>query len=162
ADLSIDRIGALAAIYPATWSVGQLASGALSDRIGRKRFIAGGMWVQAAGIAAVIVSNGFTGFAFGGVLLGVGTAMVYPTLLAAIGDVAAPAWRATAIGVYRFWRDLGYAIGAVVAGVTADLLGLSGALWVVAGLTFISGVIVAFRMRETLAANRLTRPGCVC
>ena len=93
ANLSLDRIGALAAIYPATWSIGQLVTGALSDRIGRKWLIAGGMWVQAIGIAAVIVSDGFAGFATGGVLLGMGTAMVYPTLLAAIGDVAAPAWR---------------------------------------------------------------------
>ena len=93
ANLSLDRIGARAAIYPATWSIGQLVTGALSDRIGRKWLIAGGMWVQAIGIAAVIVSNGFAGFAMGGVLLGIGTAMVYPTLLAAIGDVAAPAWR---------------------------------------------------------------------
>jgi MFS family permease len=150
ANLSIDRIGALAAIYPATWSVGQLATGALSDRIGRKWFIAGGMWVQAAGIAAVIVSNGFAGFALGGVLLGVGTAMVYPTLLAAIGDVAASAWRASSVGVYRLWRDLGYAVGAVLAGLTADAFGLKGAMWVVAVITFLSGVIVGVRMDETL------------
>jgi len=150
ANLSIDRIGALAAIYPATWSVGQLATGALSDRIGRKWFIAGGMWVQAAGIAAVTVSNGFAGFAFGGVLLGVGTAMVYPTLLAAIGDVAAPAWRASSVGVYRLWRDLGYAVGAVLAGLTADAFGLKDAMWVVAVITFLSGVIVGVRMDETL------------
>jgi MFS family permease len=150
ANLSIDRIGALAAIYPATWSVGQLATGALSDRIGRKWLIAGGMWVQAVGIAAVIVSDGFAGFAMGGVLLGVGTAMVYPTLLAAIGDVAAPAWRASAVGVYRLWRDLGYAVGAVLAGLTADAFGLKGAMWVVAVITFLSGVIVGVRMDETL------------
>jgi MFS family permease len=150
ANLSLDRIGALAAIYPATWSVGQLATGALSDRIGRKWLIAGGMWVQAVGIAAVIVSDGFAGFAMGGVLLGVGTAMVYPTLLAAIGDVAAPAWRASSVGVYRLWRDLGYAVGAVLAGLTADAFGLKGAMWVVAVITFLSGVIVGVRMDETL------------
>ena len=150
ANLSIDRIGVLAAIYPATWSVGQLATGALSDRFGRKWFIAGGMWVQAAGIAAVILSNDFAGFALGGVLLGVGTAMVYPTLLAAIGDVAAPAWRASSVGVYRLWRDLGYAVGAVLAGLTADAFGLKDAMWVVAVITFLSGVIVGVRMDETL------------
>jgi MFS family permease len=150
ANLSLDRIGALAAIYPATWSVGQLATGALSDRIGRKWLIAGGMWVQAVGIAAVIVSDGFAGFAMGGVLLGVGTAMVYPTLLAAIGDVAAPAWRASSVGVYRLWRDLGYAVGAVLAGLTADAFGLKGAMWVVAVITFLSGVIVGVRMDVTL------------
>jgi MFS family permease len=108
------------------------------------------MWVQAAGIAAVIVSDGFAGFAIGGVLLGIGTAMVYPTLLAAIGDVAAPAWRASSVGVYRLWRDLGYAVGAVVAGLTADWLGLKGAMWLVAGITLLSGVIVGVRMDETL------------
>ena len=150
AGLSLDRVGALAAIYPATWSIGQLATGALSDRLGRKWLIAAGMWVQAAGIAVVIVSRGFTGFAAGGVLLGIGTAMVYPTLLAAIGDVAAPAWRASSVGVYRLWRDLGYAVGAVLAGLTADALGLKGAMWVVAVITFVSGVIVAVRMDETL------------
>ena len=150
AGLSLDRVGALAAIYPATWSIGQLATGALSDRLGRKWLIAAGMWVQAAGIAVVIVSRGFTGFAAGGVLLGIGTAMVYPTLLAAIGDVAAPAWRASSVGVYRLWRDLGYAVGAVLAGLTADALGLKGAMWIVAVITFVSGVIVGVRMDETL------------
>jgi MFS family permease len=151
ASMSLERTAALAAIYPGTWGLAQLGTGALSDRIGRKWLIATGMWTQAAGIAVTAVSHTFVWFAVGAVLLGVGTAMVYPTLLAGIGDVAAPAWRASAIGVYRFWRDLGYAIGAVIAGVTADLLGLGGALWIVAVLTFISGLIVASRMRETLA-----------
>jgi MFS family permease len=149
ANISLDRIGVLAALYPATWSVSQLLTGPLSDRWGRKWLIAAGMWVQAAGIAVAIVSAGFSGFAVGGVLLGVGTAMVYPTLLAAIGDVAAPAWRASAVGVYRLWRDLGYAMGAVLAGLTADALGLKGAIWVVAAITFASGVIVSVRMDET-------------
>ena len=151
AGMSLERTAALAAIYPATWGLAQLGTGALSDRIGRKWLIATGMWTQAAGIAVTAMSHTFVWFAVGAVLLGVGTAMVYPTLLAGIGDVAAPAWRASAIGVYRFWRDLGYAIGAVIAGVTADLLGLGGALWIVAVLTFISGLIVASRLRETLA-----------
>jgi MFS family permease len=150
ANLSLDRIGVLAAIYPATWSIGQLATGALSDRFGRKWLIAAGMWVQAAGIVAVIVSHGFAGVALGGVLLGIGTAMVYPTLLAAIGDVAAPAWRASSVGIYRLWRDLGFAVGAVLAGLTADALGLKGATWIVAIITFSSGVIVGVRMDETL------------
>jgi MFS family permease len=122
----------------------------MSDRFGRKGLIAAGMWVKAAGIAAVIVSDSFAGFAIGGVLLGIGTAMVYPTLLAAIGDVSAPAWRASSVGVYRLWRDLGYAVGAVVAGLTADSLGLKGAIWLVAGITLLSGVIVGVRMDETL------------
>jgi MFS family permease len=143
-----------AAIYPATWGIGQLFTGALSDRLGRKWLIASGMWVQALGIALVILAHGFAGFAVGAALLGVGTAMVYPTLLAAIGDVAHPSWRASAIGVYRLWRDLGYAIGAVVAGITADALGLDAAMWLVAGLTFASGLLVALRMRETMTRPR--------
>jgi MFS family permease len=150
ANLSLDRIGILAAIYPATWGVVQLATGALSDRVGRKWLIATGMWVQAAGISVVILSRGFVGFATGGVLLGAGTAMVYPTLLAAIGDVAAPAWRASSIGVYRLWRDLGYALGALLAGVTADVVGLAGAMWVIAAITGASGLVAAVRLRETL------------
>jgi MFS family permease len=157
ASMSLERTAVLTAIYPATWGLVQLGTGALSDRIGRKWLIATGMWTQAGGIAFTALANSFTWFAVGAVFLGVGTAMVYPTLLAGIGDVAGPAWRASAIGVYRFWRDLGYAIGAVIAGITADLLGLSGALWVVATLTFISGLIVASRMHETLATSDVSR-----
>jgi MFS family permease len=157
AGMSLDRIGALAAIYPAVWGAGQLATGALSDRLGRKWLIAGGMWVQAAGIAAIVLSSQFAAFAAGAVLLGIGTAMVYPTLLAAIGDVAHPAWRASSVGVYRLWRDLGYAVGALVAGVTADAVGLSAAIWVVAAITFASGVVVALRMRETRRAAAAVR-----
>lgn len=153
AGVSLDRIAVLAAIYPATWGAVQLGTGALSDRIGRKWLIASGMWMQAVGIGGVIVSEGFVGFAAGAALLGLGTAMVYPTLLAAISDVAAPTWRASAIGVYRFWRDLGYAIGAAVAGVSADVLGIVGAMWIVAGMTFTSGLVVALRMRETYGGN---------
>ena len=149
ANISLDRIGALAAIYPATWGLMQLVTGALSDRVGRKWFIAAGMWTQAVGIGIVILSRGFAGFASGAVLLGIGTAMVYPTLLAAIGDVAQPSWRASAVGVYRLWRDLGYAIGALLAGITADAIGLAGAMWLVAGITLASGVVAAVRMDET-------------
>jgi MFS family permease len=149
AGLSLREIALLAAIYPAVWGVVQLGTGALSDHVGRKWLIAAGMWIQAVGIAFVVALPHFAGFTAGTVLLGLGTAMVYPTLLAAIGDVAAPSWRASAIGVYRLWRDLGYAVGAVVAGVVADLFGINGAIWIVAGLTFGSGVVVAARMTET-------------
>jgi MFS family permease len=149
AGMDLRQVGWLAAIYPAVWGVGQLLTGALSDRIGRKWLIAAGMWVQALGIALVVLSSGFGGFAGGGVLLGAGTAMVYPTLLAAIGDVAHPTWRASAVGVYRLWRDLGYAAGALLAGVTADLFGLRAAIWAVAAITLLSGLVVAVRMRET-------------
>jgi MFS family permease len=151
AHMSLGEIGQLAALYPATWAVGQLFTGALSDRVGRKWLIAAGMWVQAASIGIVILSTAFPGFAAGAVLLGLGTAMVYPTLLAAIGDVAPASWRGSAIGVYRLWRDLGYAVGALLAGVTADALGLPAAMWFVAALTFASGLITALRMSETLA-----------
>jgi MFS family permease len=148
AGMNLDQIGLLAALYPATWGIAQLFTGAWSDRIGRKWLIASGMWVQAAGIAVIAVSGSYAGFASGSVMLGIGTALVYPTLLAAIGDVVQPVWRASAVGVYRFWRDLGYAVGAVIAGVVADSLGLSGAMWVVAALTLASGVVVAVRMHE--------------
>jgi MFS family permease len=166
AGMRLDEIGTLAAVYPATWGFAQLFTGALSDRLGRKWLIASGMWVQAAGIGVVVVAPSFAGFGAGAVLLGLGTAMVYPTLLAAIGDVAHPSWRASAVGVYRLWRDLGYAIGAVLAGVVADALGLPSAMWVVAALTFVSGLVAAFRMTETLrkpgrpviAANMLGNP----
>jgi MFS family permease len=147
--LSLERIGWLAAIYPAVWGIGQLFTGGLSDRIGRKWLIAGGMWVQAAGIAVIVLSARLPGFATGAALLGVGTAMVYPTLLAAIGDVAHPSWRASAVGVYRLWRDSGYAAGALLAGFTADALGIHAAIWLVACVTLASGIVVAVRMRET-------------
>ena len=159
ANISLDRIGTLAAIYPATWGVVQLMTGALSDRIGRKWLIAGGMWTQAAGIAVVILAHGFAGFAAGAVLLGIGTAMVYPTLLAAIGDVAQPSWRASAVGVYRLWRDLGYAIGALLAGIVADSVGLAAAMWLVASITEVSGIIAAVRLDET--ARRTSWPSMV-
>jgi len=153
AQMSLEQIGILAAVYPATWGIAQLATGAWSDRIGRKWLIAAGMWVQAAGIAIVLFSQGMAEAALGSILLGLGTAMVYPTLLAAISDVAHPSWRASSVGVYRLWRDLGYAVGAVLSGVIADALGLPAAIIAVAIVTFASGVVVAVRMRETLPAT---------
>jgi MFS family permease len=150
AGLDLEQIGTLAAIHPAIWGIGQLFTGAWSDRVGRKWLIACGMWVQAIGIAVVITAAGVAGFAMGGALLGIGTAMAYPTLLATVGDVAHPTWRAASVGVYRLWRDLGYAVGALLAGVTADALGLPAAMWVVAAITFVSGTVVAVRMTETL------------
>ena len=158
AGMTLAQIGWLAAIYPAVWGLGQLVTGAASDRYGRKAFIVVGMWLQAAGIALVALSSGFGGFAASAVLLGVGTAMVYPTLLAAIGDVAHPSWRASAVGVYRLWRDSGYAAGAVIAGVVADAFGLSAAVWSIAALTTVSGVVVLVRMRETLDRRRAGPP----
>ncbi|MFC2972957.1 MFS transporter [Azotobacter bryophylli] len=146
AGLDLARIGLLAALYPAVWGVGQIFTGALSDRVGRKPLIVGGMWLQALGIGIVAAGHAFSAFALGAVLLGIGTAMVYPTLLAAIGDRAHPSWRASAVGVYRLWRDLGYAVGALLSGLIADWLGLSAAVWAVAWLTLFSGVLVLLRM----------------
>jgi MFS family permease len=151
AGLGLAQIGWLAALYPAVWGASQLVTGALSDRLGRKGLIAGGMIVQALGIAAVATGNAIPAFVLGQVLLGLGTAMVYPTLLAAIGDVAHPSWRASSVGLYRLWRDLGYAIGALLAGLVADVFGVTAAIWAVAALTLGSGVVVVVRMRETLA-----------
>jgi MFS family permease len=151
--MGLQQIGILAAVYPAIWGVLQLATGAWSDRVGRKWLIATGMWVQAAGIAIVLVFKGMNHALIGTALLGVGTAMVYPTLLAAISDVTHPSWRASSVGVYRLWRDLGYAFGAILSGAIADALGLSAAIAAVAAVTFASGVVVAFRMRETLPAR---------
>jgi MFS family permease len=154
AGMSLQRIGWLAAIYPGVWGAGQILIGALSDRVGRKWLIAAGMWVQAVGLAAIVVSTRFTGFASGAVLLGVGTAMVYPTLLAAVGDVAPAAWRASAVGVYRLWRDSGYVVGALASGLVADAFGLRAAVSMVALVTFGSGLLVAVRMRETHRRSR--------
>jgi MFS family permease len=149
AGLSIGRIGVLAAIYPAVWGLGQLYTGALSDRIGRKRLIVGGMLVQSAAIAWLAAVDGFWLWALGAMLLGAGTAMVYPTLLATIGDVANPTWRARSVGVYRLWRDAGFAVGALLAGVLADLVSIEGAIYAVAALTALSGFVVMGRMYET-------------
>jgi MFS family permease len=147
--LTVSQIGILAALYPAVWGTGQLGTGALSDRIGRKWLIAAGMVVQAAAIALVALGATFASWAVAAVLLGAGTAMVYPTLIAAVGDVSHPAWRARSVGVYRLWRDGGFAVGALLAGVLADAFGIRAAIWAVAALTAASGLVVAVRMYET-------------
>ena len=149
AGLSVARIGILAALYPAVWGFGQLFTGALSDRIGRKWLIACGMWLQALALAVIATVNAFGWWAVAAALLGAGTAMVYPTLLASIGDVAHPAWRARSVGIYRLWRDGGFAAGALLAGIVADALGVRAAVWTVAALTAASGLVVAARMYET-------------
>lgn len=153
AGMDLARIGTLAALYPTIWGLGQLFTGTWSDKVGRKPFIVVGMWTQALGIVAIGLGGTFAAFAGGSVLLGAGTAMVYPTLLAAIGDVAHPSWRASAVGVYRLWRDMGYAVGAILAGVIADLAGLSAATLAIAALTFLSGFVVAVRMKESLGRH---------
>ena len=146
--LSVGSIGVLAAIYPAVWCVGQLVTGAWSDRVGRKPLIVAGMFAQGGALALVAGTTGFTPWAIGAALVGFGTALVYPTLLAAVGDVAHPSWRATAVGVYRLWRDSGYVVGALVGGVVADVLDLRAAVWVVASLSVVSGLVVAARMED--------------
>jgi MFS family permease len=163
--LGVSNIGVLAFTYPAVWGLSQVATGALSDRWGRKWMIAIGMWMQAVGIfliaAAPSLVDDLTGkfwlWITGAVLLGLGTALVYPTLLAAIGDVVEPGWRASAVGVYRLWRDLGYAVGALLSGIVADIFGLVWAVVAVGTLTFASGAIVVLRMRETLGGSELVQ-----
>lgn len=145
--LDLAQIGLLAGLYPAVWGLGQLVTGAASDRYGRKRFIVVGMLVQAAGLLLVPASEGFAGYAASAVLMGLGTALVYPTLLAAVGDRAAASWRARAVGTYRLWRDSGYAAGAIAVGVLADRYGADVAIIAVAALTAMSGLVVAWRMR---------------
>jgi len=159
AGLSLSQVGWLVALYPAVWGLAQLATGALSDRWGRKHLIAFGMFTQAGALALTAGASGFGIWALAAVLLGVGTAMVYPTLLASIGDVAHPAWRARAIGTYRLWRDAGFAVGALLTGLLADGLGVRAAVWMVAALTAGSGLLVMARMYETLPRPVRRPPG---
>ena len=149
AGLPIGQIGLLAGAYPATWGIAQVATGALSDRIGRKRLIVAGMLAQALAIAAIAATTGFGPWLIAAVLLGLGTAMVYPTLIAVVADVAEPRRRGAVTGVYRFWRDLGFAAGAILVGLLADRFDARVSILAVAALTAASGVIVAVRMRET-------------
>ncbi|NDL60654.1 MFS transporter [Phytoactinopolyspora sp. XMNu-373] len=149
AGLSVDRIAVLFSLYPAVWGFGQLFTGALSDRWGRKHLITAGMLTQATALAVIALADTFALWALGATLLGAGTAMVYPTLLATIGDVAHPAWRGRAVGIYRVWRDLGYAVGALMGGVVADLWELRTAVWVASAISVISALVVAIKMYET-------------
>jgi MFS family permease len=150
AGLSVEQTALIAATYPGVWSITQLVTGALSDRWGRKWLIVAGMWIQSIGIAVFVMAIGFWIWLGGAVLLGIGTALVYPALLAAVSDVAHPDWRASAVGVYRLWRDSGYAIGALTAGLLADAFGGSTAIGVIGALTFLSGALAAAVMQETL------------
>ena len=147
--LGVERIGILKAIYPATWGILQIVTGPLSDRWGRKGLIVAGMWIQAGGLFLTAATSRFEWWLVGSLLLGLGTAMVYPSLIAAVSDASHPSWRARSLSVYRFWRDLGYAIGALSAGLIADRFGLSWAITSIAALTFLSGAIVAIVMQET-------------
>ncbi|WP_423382293.1 MFS transporter [Burkholderia sp. LMG 32019] len=146
--LGIERIGILKAVYPIVWGSCQIVTGPLSDRWGRKGLIVAGMWVQAAGLALTALTGQFRWWLVASVLLGLGTAMVYPSLIAAVSDASEPGWRARSLSVSRFWRDLGYAIGALSAGLLADRFGFAAAILVVAAVTFASGSVVAIMMRE--------------
>jgi MFS family permease len=146
--LGVERIGILKAIYPIVWGVLQTVTGPLSDRWGRKGLIVAGMWVQAAGLLLTAFTQSFGWWFLASVLLGLGTAMVYPTLIAAVSDASHPSWRARSLSVYRFWRDLGYAIGALAAGIMTDLFGAAWAIAAIGVLTFISGAVVATSMKE--------------
>jgi MFS family permease len=157
----VGEVGLVAGIYPAVWGAGQIWTGHWSDRIGRKPPIVGGMLLQAGALVVLALSDGAVGIAaLAATLLGLGTALVYPTLIAAISDAVAPVARAPAVGIYRFWRDMGYVVGGLLAGAAADALGYGGAIAIVAGLTAASGLWVAWdlparrheRMREAVAS----------
>jgi MFS family permease len=146
--LSIERIGVLKAVYPAVWGILQTVTGPLSDRWGRKGLITAGMWVQATGLFLTAFTHRFLWWLLASILLGLGTAMVYPTLIAAVSDASHPSWRARSLSVYRFWRDLGYAVGALCAGVIADLFGMQWAIVTIGAITFASGALVALAMDD--------------
>jgi MFS family permease len=157
---SAHEIGIVAGVYPALWGAGQLATGWLSDHTGRKPLIVLGMLVQAAGLAVLVLGGGAFGPALGAAaLLGIGTALVYPTLIAAVSDAVQPRDRAPVVGVYRFWRDAGFAVGALLAGVVADSAGAGAAIAVVAALTAVSGLVVAVTPWQSARARSLPSRG---
>jgi MFS family permease len=151
--LGVERIGILKAVYPVAWGVLQVVTGPLSDRWGRKGLIVAGMWVQAAALFLTALTENFGWWLVASLMLGLGTAMVYPSLIAAVSDASHPSWRASSLSVYRFWRDLGYAIGALSAGLIADFFGFAWAIASIAALTFLSGTVVAFMMRDAHAGR---------
>lgn len=150
--LDIAAIGVLSGLYPATWALAQLVTGPLSDRWGRRPLIAAGMWLQAVALAGFLLGSGMAWWSSTAILLGLGTALVYPTLLAAVGDRSDPSWRAAATGVYRFWRDGGYVAGAIVVGVTADVSGAPAAVALVAVVTALSGLDAWINLRRGTSA----------
>jgi len=154
AGLKLTQIGIIAAVYPAVWGLGQLFTGGLSDIWGRKWLIVAGLWIQAIGIGLFALTSGFNIWLVAGVFMGFGTAMAYPTLLAAISDVAHPSWRSTSVGVYRLWRDGGFVVGGLTAGLLADAFSIMVAIGVVGLLTLSSGILVAVVMRETLSSKQ--------
>lgn len=153
--LVVERIGILNSVYPAVWGVLQTVTGPLSDRWGRKGLIMTGMWVQASGLFLIAATRSFGWWFLASVLLGLGTAMVYPTLIAAVSDASHPSWRARSLSVYRFWRDLGYAVGALSAGIMADVFDPVLAITAVGALSVVSGTIVALVMSERRQAETI-------
>jgi MFS family permease len=153
--LGVESIGVLKAVYPTVWGLLQTVTGPLSDRWGRKGLIVWGMWVQAAGLFITAALPHFGWWLTGSVLLGIGTAMVYPTLLAAISDASHPTWRARSLSIYRFWRDMGYAVGALVAGIIGDAFGLTWAIAAIGVVTFLSGLVTMIFMRETITTKTI-------
>ena len=141
--LSIERVGIVVAVYPMVWAVSQLLFGPMSDRLGRRGLIVGGLIAQGVGVGGFAVTSGWFGSLGAAIVVGIGTGMVYPTLLAFVSDISKPERRASALGVYRFWRDLGYAAGALGGGLTADLLGLSHALYLTAVLSIFTALAFA-------------------
>jgi len=140
-------IGLVTGAYPLVWGIGQIATGGMSDRMGRTPFIVGGMVLQAFALVGFVAGKSFALWLTASVALGIGTAMVYPTLLAAISDLTPPSWRASAVGVYRFWRDLGYAVGALLSGRLADSFSIPVAFFAIAALTFFSGILAGITLR---------------
>jgi MFS family permease len=154
--VSVDQAAVLGGTYLGVWGISQLITGSLSDRIGRKPLITVGLWVQSIGITLFVYSAGESTWLLAPIVMGLGTGMVYPTLLAAVSDLAHPAWRASALGVYRLWRDSGYAWGALMGGVLADLFTIQVAVLAIAGLTAISGGITLFCLPETVLRRNMS------
>jgi MFS family permease len=157
ARMPVGEAAAVGGMYLGVWGVSQLITGSLSDRIGRKPLITGGLWVQSIGIVLFVFATGTFAWIVAAIVMGLGTGMVYPTLLAAVSDLAHPAWRASALGVYRLWRDSGYAVGALAGGLLADLFGIQAAVLVIAGITALSGVITSLFLPETAFNHWLAR-----
>ncbi len=160
AGMDVSQVGILKGIYPMVWGIGQLVTGPLCDRIGRKPLIVWGMLLQSAGLVVIGLglSRPFLSGVSGSAILGLGTAMAYPALLAAVGDASHPTWRATSVGIYRSWRDLGYLLGGLVAGLVAGALSLAWAVHIAAVLTFVAGIVASRSMQETLSAAAAERP----
>jgi MFS family permease len=156
---SASEVGLVAGLYPGVWGVGQIVAGQWSDRVGRKPLIVAGMLLQAAALSLLAASDGGVApAAAAAVVLGLGTALVYPTLIAAISDAVSPVARASTVGVYRFWRDMGYVVGGLLAGLAADAIGYSGAIAIVAALTAASGIWVALDLPERRGTNMPLAP----